>query len=145
MQTPRGFLPTTLSEWLTIVALVGTWVGTAIVLWNRTMTKVNGLGGRVKKTETSCTEHETRIDKLEGGITEARFGRERLAEQATRIETQVNAIREDLQQHHLEIGTRLYNLEQGIALSNTKVQVRLTRLETVTRIEQKLGPLPLDQ
>lgn len=142
-----GTLPTSLSEWVTLlVQLFLVAAAVAGFLWRvvkqpidakiaamgvDTEHTINGLGGRVKVIEEGCTHHSTLIDKHDRAIEriegEAVRDKERLFRLEGAIERLVTAIERNRDAHIEE---------------DSEIRERLVRIETKVDALQHVTPSP---
>lgn len=120
------------------------WIVSLTILWTKMVGKVNGLGGRVKKVEDSCSNNVGRMDRFERELAEYRRDTIESNKQVGRVEKSVDDLREEIQQANLGLGSQLAAISQSINKMDKNISNRLVRVETLTRVEAKLGPLPED-
>lgn len=132
-----------LDWWPLIAAIVG-WTIIASVAWTKMTDKVNGLGSRTKKNEDACAAAGGRMDSFEKQLLEYRRDAQESARGLARVEKGQEDLHETVNQGNLAIGSQLHGIEKLIEQKDVRTQVRLTRIETVARIEEKIGPLTTD-
>lgn len=132
-----------LDWWPLIAAIVG-WIILAAVGWTKMTDKVNGQGGRIKKVEDACAQAGGRMDAFEKQLSEYRRDAQDSARGLARVEKGQDDLHEAVNQGNLQIGSQLHGIEKLIEQKDVRTQVRLTRIETVAKIEEKIGPLSTD-
>lgn len=134
----------TAREWTVVgvqfLAIIIGWV----ITWQKLVSKVNGLGGRVKRVEDNCQAQGGRMDRFERELAEYRADARGALERMARVEKGVDDTREEVQQGNIALGSQLHSIERLITDKDTRTQTRLVRLETVNKLERKLGPLGED-
>lgn len=133
-----------IKDWWAIVIVILGWIITATVHWTRTTQKLNGLGGRVKRVEESCSATGGRMDRFEKELSEYRRDAQDASKGLARVEKGVEDVHEAINQGNLQLGSQIHAMEKAIQEKDVRTQVRLTRIETVTSIEKKIGPLPTE-
>lgn len=146
MQTqPQDFLPTTLEGWVTISVMVIGWIVSLVTLWNKLTDKVNGQGKRIQEVEKSYTGQEARMDRVERDLESYRRDQADVAGRLGRVEKGMEELHETIHNGNLALGSQLHGIEKMIQEQDKKIQVRLTRIETVNQIERKIGPIQGDR
>lgn len=133
-----------LKDWWPLFVVVAGWIVTAAVQWTNTKNKLNGLGGRVRKVEESCSASGGRMDRFERELSEYRRDAADTSKGLARVEKGVEDLGDSINQGNLQIGSQLHSMEKSMQEKDVRTQVRLTRIETVARIEDKLGPIPTE-
>lgn len=115
----EGFWPTNARDWvgLALGAIgIGSTVGGLLSWWLRT--KLNGLGKRLRVTETSCTETKTEVAALKERMVESEHDRESMQKDITRMEVvqvsildKLNAAEKATAEHRLDQAERLARIE----------------------------------
>jgi chromosome segregation ATPase len=133
--------PKQLNDWLVLGVLAVGWIVSLTTLWNKTTTKVNGLGGRVRKVEDQCSATGGRMDRFERELAEYRRDAQDAVGRLGRLEKAVEDVIETVNQGNLQLGSQLHGIERLINEKDGANRERLVRLETVSAIEKKIGPL----
>lgn len=133
-----------LKDWWPFVVLILGWLVAATIQWTNTKNKLNGLGGRVRKVEESWATAGGRMDRFERELSEYRRDAQDSAKGLARVEKGIEDVHDSVNQSNLQLGTQLHTIEKLIEAKDKSSSVRLTRIETVQRIEEKVGPLPTE-
>lgn len=133
-----------LKNLLEIIGMLVLWIGSGAILWTKTTDKVNGLGVRVKKLENACSEQDGRMNRFERELSEYRRDAAEASRGIARVDKGVEDLNESINQSTLQLGAQLHALDKTITDRDTRTQVRLTRIETVAKIEEKIGPISTD-
>lgn len=134
--------PKDLKDWVELGALIVAWIFAAAVLWTRQNNKINGLGRRVKGVEDSCSGMGGRMSSLERDMVEHRRDVQEANRRLGSVEKAVENVGEVVRDGNTALGVQLHNIERLITETDKRNSNRLVRLETVTKIEQKVGPIP---
>lgn len=136
--------PMDVSKLIEIGSVTVVWLVTIVVLWTKLTDRVDGFGDRVKVLESNYANQDGRMDRFERELNEYR--RDALEGQRafSRVEKSVDEVHEIINQGNLTLGSQLSDMQRMIQDKDTRTQVRLTRIETVTRVEAKIGPLPIE-
>jgi chromosome segregation ATPase len=147
-------------DWFLFGAMLVVWVFTAGVLWSKLNTKIdsnskelekkasieqlNGMGLRVEGIKTDCSEHQGRMERFEKELAEYRQEARTASDRMAVVGKGVEDLKETLQQGVLDLGSRLAEVNKSLVAMDKANSNRLTRLETVSMIEKKIGPLPTE-
>jgi uncharacterized coiled-coil DUF342 family protein len=131
-------------DYLEIIGLLFAWIVAAAVQWRRQTSKINGLGRRVKAVEEACSGSAGRMDRMENELREYRAEARETSNKLARVEKSVEAVGEEVTQGNVALGVKLDNIQKLIHEKDLRTQTRLVRMETVQKIEQKVGPLPTE-
>lgn len=102
---------------------------------------LNGLGGRVGSVEASCNETGGRMSRFEKELSEYRAEARDASSRMVRVEKGVEELKETIRDGNTAIGVQLIELSKAVTTMDKNTANRLVRLETVTAIEKKIGPL----
>lgn len=106
--------------------------------------ELDGVGARVTAVEGSCSESKGRMDRFEKELAEYRGDARNAADKLSRVEAEVKTVAEAVRDGNIALGVQLTELNKSIQTMDKNTTNRLVRLETVTAIEKKVGPLPED-
>lgn len=134
--------PKDLKDWVELGALIVAWIFAAAVLWTRQNSKINGLGRRVRTVEDSCSAMGGRMESLEREMAEHRRDVQEANRRLGYVEKAVENVGEAVRDGNTALGVQLHGIEKLITETDKRNSNRLVRLETVTKIEQKVGPIP---
>lgn len=134
----------TFLDWWPVWTQTIIWIVATAVAWTKLIEKVNGQGGRVTAVESNLATERGRMDRMERELTEYRRDAREAANGLSRIEQGVKDMADKIAEGNLALGSQLHNLKDMINEKDTKVQNRLVRMETVQRIEDKIGPIPTE-
>lgn len=84
------------------------------------------------------------MDRFERELSEYRRDAQDTSKGLARVEKGMEDLQEAINQSTLQLGSQLHSLDKAIQEKDVRTQVRLTRIETVTSIEKKIGPLPTE-
>lgn len=131
-----------LREWILFASVVVAWIITAAVGWMRMVNKVNGLGGRVKKTEESCKEQGGRMAMIESEQASMRAEYSANILRMGRVEKGQDDVRETMETMQANITGHLITIEKLIAEKDKDTSVTLGRQdERVKRNDERLSHL----
>lgn len=142
-------------DWLLLGGGILVWAFTVGVVWTKLVNKVDdqardhtkdmdGIGRRVTAVEASCSTSGGRMDRFEKELSEYRRDAQDASKGLARVEKGVDDIHETINQGNLQLGSQLHAIEKSIQEKDVRTQLRLTRIETVAKIEEKIGPLPTE-
>lgn len=131
-------------DWWPVWTQTIAYVVIAIVGWQKLVEKVNGQGGRVTAVENRATTLETTVDRHDRDLFEYRRDAQEATKGLARVEKGIDAMSETITQGNIALGVQLAAMEKTIQEKDVRAQIRLTRIETVARIEDKIGPLPTE-
>ncbi len=97
----------------TLLIVIGTaaaWAFGLATVWNKLVAKVNGLGGRVKRTEEAGAASAARTDEIKAHI----------AEMETQLRAEVALVREHLNDREIHIRERLTRVETTLDIRAAK-------------------------
>lgn len=134
----------TLSRVILWACSVVVWAFSLGVVWSKLITKVNGTGKRVHEVDSRVSKLEGRVGTMEQQLSEYRQDARRAADGLARLEKGVDDMRETVNNGNLAIGTQLHGIERLIQEKDKNTSNRLVRIETLAKVEQKLGPMPED-
>lgn len=137
--------PKDLKDWITFGLTIAGLIVTGSIAWQKLVNKINGLGGRVKKTEDSCAQAGGRMDRFEKELAEYRRDAQDAIGRMGRVEKAVDDVHDEITEGNIVLGTQLSDLTKLINATNLKTSNKLVRLETLTQVEKKIGPLPVDE
>lgn len=135
------FFPDTLGEWLSAVGILVGWIIAASIGWQKVLDKINGLGERVSRVESKADVAEGRMDGFEKLIAEYRHDLKEAFGQMGRLEKAVDNLNDSIREGNIGLGSKLHEIETLFRDKDLRTQKRLVRLETLTDIEKKAGPL----
>lgn len=131
--------PKELKDYVSLIIELLVFIISGTIAWNRLTSKVNGLGGRVKRVEESCANSAGRMDRFERELADYRRDASDAVSRMGRVEKGLEMLAEEISNGNLGIGSQLHNIEKLIGEKDLETQKRLVRIETISRIEQKLG------
>lgn len=136
-------------EWLLFGFSVLTSAFSAGVIWTKLNGKIdqnaeelkkkasvdqlNGMSGRIESVKQDCATYN-------GSMTEFRRELSEYRQEARESTSILNRV----EQSNLEIASRVAELNKSIVAMDKATSNRLIQLETLTRIEKKVGPIPTD-
>lgn len=120
------------------------WLIIATVAWTKIIEKVNGQGGRVDLNTRDLKTLEGAMGQMQDELNEYRRDAQDSARGLARVEKGVENVHDSVNQSALQLGSQLHAMEKAIQEKDVRTQVRLTRIETVAKIEDKIGPLPTE-
>lgn len=133
-----------LLDWWPVIASISGWVVTSAIQWTMLKTRLNGLGGRVRKVEASCEAQGAQMDKLERDLSEFRGEARSTSDRLSRVEKGIADVGDAVTNGNLALGSQLNELMRAITKSDKETSNRLVRIETVQQIEKKIGPIPVE-
>lgn len=131
-------------DWWPLYVVILGWIVTAAVGWTKMTSKVNGQGSRVQTNADDLKTLAGTVARMERELTEYRRDASDAARGLARVEKGVDDIHETINQSNLQLGSQLNGIEKLINEKDSRTQIRLTRIETVGKIEEKIGPLPTE-
>lgn len=131
-------------DWWPVWTQTLLWVIAGAVAWTKMREQVNGLGKRLSVVEADCERRDGRMESLEKALTEYRGDSQRAVQGLAKVEKGVDALQETINNGNLAIGVQLHSIERSISDKDKETSNRLVRIETVQRIEQKIGPIPTE-
>lgn len=136
---PKSFL-----DWWPVWTQSIIWLVILVIAYQKLVDKVNGQGERITENKASLDKTEGRVDRMEREMLEYRRDAQDAARGLARVEKGVEGLSDNVQQGNLGLGSLIHEVERKIDDKDRRTQVRLTRIETVAKIEEKIGPLPTD-
>lgn len=131
-------------DWWPVWTQAIAWIVVGAVAWTKIVEKVNGQGGRVNENTKDLKTLEGAVDQIKDELSEYRRDAQDSARGLARVEKGVEAVNDSVNQSTLQLGAQLHAMDKAIQEKDVRTQVRLTRMETVAKIEDKIGPLPTD-
>lgn len=138
-----------LREWILFGTSILVSAFTAGMIWSRLNSKIdqnaedlkekasieqlNGMGARVDSIRGDCASYGGTMDEFRRELTMYRQEAREATSTLARVE-----------QSNLEIAAKITELNKNIVAMDKGNSNRLTRLETVSAIEKKIGPLPTE-
>jgi len=114
-------------------------------MWTKLVTKVNGLGGRVKKVEENCSTTASEVKSLTANVAEYRRDVQEVTGKIGRIDKGLEDLHEEIQQGNIALGSQLSEVSRALTKMDKDITGRLIAVEVLAKIEQKLGkPIPTD-
>jgi hypothetical protein len=138
----RKMSPSDLKEWALFAGVLLAQAFALGVVWTKIITKVNGLGGRVKKVEDNVTTGTARTDAMEKMLAEFSRDTKETSNHLARVEKGMDTLKEEIQQNFIGLGSTLNEINKALHKIDKDVNTRLVRVETIMKIEEKFGPLP---
>jgi hypothetical protein len=123
--------PNELREWVLLGVMAVGWLVSIAVMWTKLVNKVNGLGGRVDKTEETCSTHGGRSERMEREIAEHRRDVHDAIANMARVEKGVGDLKDEVTNGNLAIGVQLHAIEKLMNETAMSTTNRLVRLETI--------------
>lgn len=133
-----------IKQWALFIGGCLVYAFTLGAIWTKLVTKVNGLGGRVKKVEESCNTVSAEIKALTANLVEYRADAKEAISKMGRVEKGLDKLQDEVVQGNLQIGSTLAELSRAVSKIDKDISNRLTRVETLAQVEKKLGPMPTD-
>lgn len=133
-----------IKDWWPLILSIICAIATGAVMWTRMTDKTNGLGRRVKIVEDGLSQEKGRTDRLERELAEYRRDASLASQATSRVERGVDDVREQVGQIAIQLGSQLHNIEKLIQEKDLRTQTRLVRIETIAKIEEKIGSLPIE-
>jgi hypothetical protein len=132
--------PHEVRDWVIFGVMAAGWIASVAVMWTKLVNKVNGLGGRVKHTESSCANLGGATSRMENELTalgnrvdstssmiNSRI--DTLSSQVGQNKQGVNDAVEDIGTIRLEMGSYVSSLTSRMLHINGNTRERLARLE----------------
>lgn len=128
-------LPKTLLEWLTMLGLLGAWVGLVAkynerqqksrlkTIHDRLQGDIDGVGARVNGLEVMVGQHETAIDVVEREQLIARGERQTILDKLSRVEAGIDKLAETYSRHNVKISEELNAIRVSLAKLETEVKL----------------------
>lgn len=135
----RGFFPQTLEGWVTIILILGGGIATFWKGYNKLIEKLNGLGERVDKIDTSCIKVTAHYDVMATTVENNRREISLLRERVGAADKERESLAGHYQDLRIDIMSAINELKQAFQQRDTALRERLVRVETVTQLERKLG------
>lgn len=155
MNSAKDFL-----DWWPVLLVVLGWIVTATMQWTNLNNKIkqnaddiqekasleqlNGMGQRVEGIKNDCANQTGRMDRFEREVNELRQLAQGASDKMTRVDKGVADLSDTVRDGNIALGVQLGDLTKSIHLMDKNLGNRLTRVETVQKIEQKIGPLPTE-
>lgn len=105
------------------------YVVSIAVVWGRLTGKVNGLGGRVKKTEESCATLGGVVAHVESRVAEIAADGRSVYERLGRVEKAIDGTNEHMTEMKLELAGHLSEIKMLISEKDGSTRERMARLE----------------
>lgn len=131
-------------DWWPLLVVILGWIITAAMQWTTLKNKINGLGGRVRRVEESCAASGGRMDRFEKELSEYRNDARSASNRLSHVDKGVSDLAETVRDGNIALGVQLGEINKTIAAMDKNLGNRLTRVETVQKIEQKIGPIPTE-
>lgn len=147
-------------DWWPVLLVVLGWIVTATMQWTNLNNKIkqnaedirekasleqlNGMGQRVEGIKNDCANQTGRMDRFEQEVRELRSLAQGASDKMTRVDKGVSDLSDTVRDGNISIGVQLGELNKSIHLMDKNLGNRMTRVETVQKIEQKIGPLPTE-
>jgi archaellum component FlaC len=131
-------------DWWPFAAMLLTQIVGMAVMWTRLVDKVNGQGERITLNASRIDTTDGKLGRMEREMSEYRHDAQMAASGLARLEKGVEGVNETVNQGNLAIGSQLHAMERLITDKDVRTQVRLTRIETVVKVEEKIGPIPVE-
>lgn len=132
----ESFLPTTLSQWLGIIAILFGWGLIVWRAWAKLTSDINQVGDRINKVELADTAKATEIINLKLSqqriIDDTNAMRERVASSERELETLSSELREE----RLAVMTMLHNNEKAAAERDARTREELAAIRERLHIEK---------
>lgn len=152
--------PLKAKDWFLFGVIILGWVFTGGMLWSRLNAKIdrnkeelekkasveqlNGMGLRVESIKGDCSENQGRMDRFEKELAEYRQEARTASDRMAVVGKGVEDLKDTVQQGVLDLGSRLSEVNKSLVAMDKANSNRLTRLETVSMIEKKIGPIPTE-
>lgn len=131
-------------DWGFKAVMVVGWIVATTTTWNKLVEKINGQGKRITAVEHKQAQEEGKSSITQHEVSEYRHDVQNVVATLARIEKASEQASEKHEQNNLQFGSQLYNIEKLINEKDGRNRERLVVLETVAKIEKKVGPIPLD-
>jgi hypothetical protein len=131
-------------DWAVFIGGVLLWVFSLGVVWTKTTTKVNGLGGRLKKVEDGCAKETGRVDRIEREVDRISQDSNSVHERLGRVEKGVEGVNDHLTEIKVDMGGHLSEIKQLILTKDSDMKQLLARRdgnnrERIARLEAQAG------
>jgi hypothetical protein len=129
-------------DWILFGVAILTPLFTAIVTWTKLTSRVNGLGGRLKKVEDGCAKENGRVDRIEREVDRISMDSNAVHERLGRVEKGVEGVNEHLTEIKVDMGGHLSEIKQLILAKDSDMKQLLARRdgdnrERIARLEAK--------
>lgn len=133
-----------LRDWAIFFGGVLIWVFSLGVVWTKTTSKVNGLGGRLKKVEDGCAKETGRVDRIEREVDRISIDSNSVHERLGRVEKGVEGVNDHLTEIKIDMGGHLSEIKQLILTKDGDMKQLLARRdgdsrERIARLEAQAG------
>lgn len=134
----------TFLDWWPVWVQTVLWLIALVVAWTKLVDKVNGQGGRISAVAKTVATLEGTVERHDKELFEHRRDTQDLNRGMGRVEKGQTDMLEAINQGNLQLGAQMHQLEKSVQEKDLKTQLRLRTIEVVTKIEDKIGPLPTD-
>lgn len=131
--------PSEFRSWVLFAIAVLTPIITAAVTWTKLTTRVNGLGGRVKKIEEQQANTIGRQDAAERQLAEVRAVATDVHARLGKVEGRVEGVDAHITEFKLELFQKLSDMQQITSAEQT--ETRLTFLEKNAMLRERIARL----
>lgn len=131
------FLPQTLGEWLTVLAIVVGWAVATQRVWRNLVEKVNGVGARVAVLEERKAENSVRLDRVEAGHTMATADRAHIHERMGSLVKENENLAQQITDLKIDVIGHINEVKTMIREDLGAVRERVVRLEVVNEMKQR--------
>lgn len=133
MQVTKTFLPNSLESWIVVVSAVVGWAVSVGIMWNKMLTRVNGLGDRVNEIEIRNAKKDGLMERYEDELREARREQTDIHSRLARVEKAVDSTNEHITEMKLEVMGHLGEIKNLIVEKDSQTRERLAVIETVQK------------
>lgn len=131
--------PNDVKDWLILLGELIVFIFSLGVVWQKITSKVNGMGGRVKKLEDVTSRHEGSLQTLQNQLGDVARMQQDNANRLGRVEKAVEVADGHISDMKIEMLSGFGKIEGLIAESSASLRERIVRIETVQDIEKKTG------
>lgn len=136
MQAATGGIgPSTLSGWIEWGVGLVLWAFSLGVVWQKAMSRINGLGERTNALELASSEKKGRIDKMDRELTELKAAVLDDARRLGGLESGMANLNDHMTEVKVDLGAAIADVKNVILEKNSQVRERIVRIETIMRME----------
>jgi len=117
--------PRTTGQWIGAIVVIVGWLTSLVLVWQKLVDKVDGLGGRVAELKTANDEKDGRMSRYENEMVDVRRALTEGAKAIGRLEQIVDGLDDHITGMELKIEGRLGDIRNLITdqVGNLRVQL----------------------
>jgi chromosome segregation ATPase len=122
--------PRTTGQWIGAITILIGWVTSLVLVWQKLVDKVDGLGGRVDELKTANDEKDGRMSRYENEMADMRRALAEGAKSIGRLESIVDGLDDHITGMELKIEGRLGDIRNLITDQVGNLRVQIAQMDT---------------